>query len=181
MTSEVPSYAASLILLFLTVFLCRWRRQRLHGSASRTTSSPTAREAHDRRGAPVRDFRLYGHEEANPRTSSCRKKISTISRANEEGAALLLVPESAAEKGLDWPREILYLPPRDLARKNGMARAWARTIRYQEKKWALPMSRCFTSCMTLSAASPKISPKLYRIAGGTIARVSRTRRTGPNG
>jgi len=34
---------------------------------------------------------------------------------NEEGAALLLVPESAGEKGWTGPREILYLPPRDMA------------------------------------------------------------------
>jgi Xaa-Pro aminopeptidase len=38
-----------------------------------------------------------------------------LSGHNEEGAALLLVPESAEQKGWTGPREILYLPPRDLA------------------------------------------------------------------
>ncbi len=33
---------------------------------------------------------------------------------NEEGAALLLLPADAAEKGWKGPGEILFLPPRDL-------------------------------------------------------------------
>jgi Xaa-Pro aminopeptidase len=67
-------------------------------------------------GAPIVIFGFTGHEEANPSYVFMQEEnFYYLTGHNEEGAALLLVPESAAQKGWAGPREILYLPPRDLA------------------------------------------------------------------
>jgi Xaa-Pro aminopeptidase len=66
--------------------------------------------------APVVIFGYTGHEEANPSYVFLQEEnFYYLTGHNEEGAALLLVPESAEQKGWSGPREILYLPPRDLA------------------------------------------------------------------
>jgi len=66
--------------------------------------------------APVVLFGYTGHEESNPSYVFMQEEnFYYLTGHNEEGAALLLVPESAAEKGWNGAREILYLPPRDLA------------------------------------------------------------------
>jgi Xaa-Pro aminopeptidase len=66
-------------------------------------------------GAPVVIFGYTGHEEANPSYVFMQEEnFYYLTGHNEEGAALLLVPESAAQKGWTGPREILYLPPRNL-------------------------------------------------------------------
>ena len=65
--------------------------------------------------APIVLFGYTGHEEANPSYVFMQEEnFYYLTGHNEEGAALLLVPESAAQKGWNGPREILYLPPRDL-------------------------------------------------------------------
>jgi Xaa-Pro aminopeptidase len=57
-----------------------------------------------------------GHEEANPSYVFMQEEnFYYLTGHNEEGAALLLMPESAEQKGWSGAREILYLPPRDLA------------------------------------------------------------------
>src|SRR6202166_221128 len=67
-------------------------------------------------GAPIVIFGYTGHEEANPSYVFMQEEnFYYLTGHNEEGAALLLVPESAAQKGWSGAREILYLPPRDLA------------------------------------------------------------------
>jgi Xaa-Pro aminopeptidase len=67
-------------------------------------------------GAPIVIFGYTGHEEANPSYVFMQEEnFYYLTGHNEEGAALLLVPESAAQKGWTGSREILYLPPRDLA------------------------------------------------------------------
>jgi Xaa-Pro aminopeptidase len=67
-------------------------------------------------GAPIVIFGYTGHEEANPSYVFMQEEnFYYLTGHNEEGAALLLVPESAVQKGWTGPREILYLPPRDLA------------------------------------------------------------------
>src|SRR6202163_696335 len=74
-------------------------------------------------GAPIVVFGYTGHEEANPSYVFMQEEnFYYLTGHNEEGAALLLVPESAAQKGWTGPREILYLPPRDLAQEkwNGL-------------------------------------------------------------
>src|SRR5260370_413270 len=69
-------------------------------------------------GAPVVIFGYTGHEEANPSYVFMQEEnFYYLTGHNEEGAALLLVPESAAQKGWTGPREILYLPPRDPAQE----------------------------------------------------------------
>src|SRR6202166_5059096 len=66
--------------------------------------------------APVVLFGYTGHEEANPSYVFMQEEnFYYLTGHNEEGAAMLLVPESAVEKGWTGPREILYLPPRNLA------------------------------------------------------------------
>src|ERR1700733_12787706 len=66
--------------------------------------------------APIVLFGYTGHEESNPSYVFMQEQnFYYLTGHNEEGAALLLVPESAAQKGWTGPREILYLPPRDLA------------------------------------------------------------------
>ncbi len=64
--------------------------------------------------APIVLFGYTGHEEANPSYVFMQEEnFYYLTGHNEEGAALLLVPESAAQKGWNGPREILYLPPHD--------------------------------------------------------------------
>ena len=64
--------------------------------------------------APVVLFGYTGHEESNPSYVFMQEEnFYYLTGHNEEGAALLLLPESAAQKGWPGPREILYLPPRD--------------------------------------------------------------------
>lgn len=66
--------------------------------------------------APIVLFGYTGHEEANPSYVFMQEEnFYYLTGHNEEGAALLLVPDSATQKGWSGPREILYLPPRDLA------------------------------------------------------------------
>jgi Xaa-Pro aminopeptidase len=66
--------------------------------------------------APIVLFGYTGHEEANPSYVFLQEEnFYYLTGHNEEGAALLLMPESAAQKGWGGPREILYLPPRDPA------------------------------------------------------------------
>jgi Xaa-Pro aminopeptidase len=66
--------------------------------------------------APIVLFGYTGHEEANPSYVFMQEEnFYYLTGHNEEGAALLLVPESAAQFGWTGPREILYLPPRNPA------------------------------------------------------------------
>jgi Xaa-Pro aminopeptidase len=72
--------------------------------------------------APVVLFGYTGHEEANPSYVFAQEEnFYYLTGHNEEGAALLLVPESVdqkgAQKGWTGPREILYLPARDLSQE----------------------------------------------------------------
>jgi Xaa-Pro aminopeptidase len=68
--------------------------------------------------APVVLFGYTGHEEANPSYVFLQEEnFYYLTGHNEEGAALLMVPEAAAQKGWTGPREIFYLPPRDLAQE----------------------------------------------------------------
>jgi Xaa-Pro aminopeptidase len=66
--------------------------------------------------APIVLFGYTGHEEANPSYVFMQEEnFYYLTGHNEEGAALLLVPEPATQKGWTGAREILYLPPRDPA------------------------------------------------------------------
>jgi Xaa-Pro aminopeptidase len=62
--------------------------------------------------APVVLFGYTGHEESNPSYVFMQEEnFYYLTGHNEEGAALLLVPEAADQKGWTGGRETLYLPP----------------------------------------------------------------------
>jgi len=64
--------------------------------------------------APVLLFGYTGRENSSPAYVFLQEpNFYYLTGHNEEGAALLLVPASAAEKGWHGPNEILFLPPRD--------------------------------------------------------------------
>jgi Xaa-Pro aminopeptidase len=112
MNSRNPLLRSSLIV-FLFVFLAplarAWEREPNGVFAERRAKLVAAV------GAPVVIFGYTGHEEANPSYVFMQEEnFYYLTGHNEEGAALLLFPESAAEKGWTGPREVLYLQPRDL-------------------------------------------------------------------
>jgi Xaa-Pro aminopeptidase len=109
-------FLRSSLIIFLFVFLAplaqAWEREPNSVFAERRAKLVAAV------GAPVVIFGYTGHEEANPSYVFMQEEnFYYLTGHNEEGAALLLVPESAAEKGWTGPREILYLPPRDLVQE----------------------------------------------------------------
>jgi Xaa-Pro aminopeptidase len=115
MTKRNPLLRGSLILLlllFLAPLVRAWEREPSSVFAERRAKLIAAL------GAPVVIFGYTGHEEANPSYVFMQEEnFYYLTGHNEEGAALLLVPESAEQKGWIGPREILYLPPRDLAQE----------------------------------------------------------------
>jgi len=73
--------------------------------------------------APVVLFGYTGRENSSPSyVFNQEENFYYLTGHNEEGAALLILPANAAEKNWKGPREILFLPPRDLAeeRWNGV-------------------------------------------------------------
>ena len=119
MYGRSPILRSGRILLFLLVFLApltppaqAWEREPNTVFAERRAKLIAAV------GAPIVIFGYTGHEEANPSYVFMQEEnFYYLTGHNEEGAALLLVPESAAQKGWTGPREILYLPPRDPAQE----------------------------------------------------------------
>jgi len=105
----VRSVYAILLVSLLAPMLGAWEREPLNVFAERRAKLEAALNA------PVVLFGYTGHEEANPSYVFMQEEnFYYLTGHNEEGAALLLVPESAQQKGWTGPREILYLPPRDL-------------------------------------------------------------------
>jgi len=101
---------ALLLVAALAPILRAWERQPLSVFAERRARLVAAVSA------PVVLFGYTGHEEANPSYVFMQEEnFYYLTGHNEEGAALLLMPESAEQKGWSGAREILYLPPRDLA------------------------------------------------------------------
>jgi len=101
---------ALLLVAALAPILRAWEREPLSVFAERRAKLVAAVNA------PVVLFGYTGHEEANPSYIFMQEEnFYYLTGHNEEGAALLLVPESAKQKGWSGAREILYLPPRDLA------------------------------------------------------------------
>ena len=114
-----PTVRSGLMLLFLVIYLARlapqalaWEREPNSVFAERRAKLMAAASE------PIVIFGYTGHEEANPSYVFMQEEnFYYLTGHNEEGAALLLVPESAAEKGWTGSREILYLPPRDPAQE----------------------------------------------------------------
>jgi Xaa-Pro aminopeptidase len=101
---------ALLVVLCLAPVLGAWEREPLSVFAGRRAKLVSAVNA------PIVLFGYTGHEEANPSYVFLQEEnFYYLTGHNEEAAALLLVPESAGQKGWTGPREILYLPPRDPA------------------------------------------------------------------
>ena len=116
---------------------------------------------------PIVMFGYTGHEEANPSYVFMQEEnFYYLTGHNEEGAALLLVPESAAQKGWTGPREILYLPPRDLAEEkwNG-PRMGPDDPGIQEKTGFADVETFREIARCACGAREKFSGDLYRIAG----------------
>src|ERR1700731_4754764 len=73
--------------------------------------------------APVLLFGYTGKENSSPSyVFNQEENFYYLTGHNEEGAALLVLPAGASERGWKGPAEILFLPPRDLAeeRWNGL-------------------------------------------------------------
>jgi len=99
---------AFLVVACIAPMLRAWEREPLNVFAERRARAVAAVNA------PIVLFGYTGHEEANPSYVFMQEEnFYYLTGHNEEGAALLLVPESADEKGWTGPREILYLPARD--------------------------------------------------------------------
>src|SRR6266571_1694469 len=116
MKSQRSILRSGLVLLFLLMCLApmvrAWERESNSVFAERRVKLIAAV------GAPIVIFGYTGQEEANPSYVFMQEEnFYYLTGHNEEGAALLLLPESAAQKGWTGPREILYLPPRDLAQE----------------------------------------------------------------
>jgi Xaa-Pro aminopeptidase len=107
--SILRGVAAFLALLAcLSPALGAWERGPLAEFAERRVKLMAAANA------PIVLFGYTGHEEANPSYVFIQEEnFYYLTGHNEEGAALLLVPESAAQNGWTGAREILYLPPRN--------------------------------------------------------------------
>jgi Xaa-Pro aminopeptidase len=64
---------------------------------------------------PVVLFGYTGHEDASALAEFFQdENFYYLSGHNEPGAALLIIPDPHGGKAMEGPREILYLPPRDL-------------------------------------------------------------------
>jgi len=99
---------AILTIACLAPMMRAWEREPLSVFAERRARLISAVNA------PVVVFGYTGHEEANPSYVFMQEEnFYYLTGHNEEGAALLLVPDSAAEKGWSGTRQILYLPPRN--------------------------------------------------------------------
>jgi Xaa-Pro aminopeptidase len=108
-SSTLRGVIGLLLVAGLAPMLQAWEREPLGVFAERRAKLIAAVNA------PVVLFGYTGHEEANPSYVFMQEEnFYYLTGHNEEGAALLLVPESAEEKGWTGAREILYLPVRDL-------------------------------------------------------------------
>jgi Xaa-Pro aminopeptidase len=109
-SSVLCGVIALLFVACLAPILRAWEREPLNVFAERRAKLAASINA------PIVLFGYTGHEEANPSYVFMQEEnFYYLTGHNEEGAALLLVPDSAREKGWSGAREILYLPPRDYA------------------------------------------------------------------
>jgi Xaa-Pro aminopeptidase len=109
-TSILRGAIALLVVACVAPMLRAWEREPLSVFGERRAKLVAAL------GAPVVLFGYTGHEEANPSYVFMQEEnFYYLTGHNEEGAAMLLVPDSADQKGWSGAHEILYLPTRDLA------------------------------------------------------------------
>jgi len=111
-SSILRGVLALVVLACIAPQLSAWEREPLSVFAGRRAKLVRAVNA------PVVLFGYTGEEEANPSYVFMQEEnFYYLTGQNEEGAALLLLPESAEQNGWTGAREILYLPPRDLAKE----------------------------------------------------------------
>src|SRR5260370_25404342 len=152
-----------LMLVFLLVFFAQlapqalaWEREPNSVFAERRAKLSAAA------GAPVVIFGYTGHEEANPSYVFMQEEnFYYLTGHNEEGAALLLVPESAAQKGWTGAREILYLQPRDLAQEKWNGPRLGPDDPGIKEKTGLADVEPFTKLHDTLAALAKSFPEIY--------------------
>jgi Xaa-Pro aminopeptidase len=147
---------AFLLVALLAPVLRAWEREPLSVFAERRAKLVAALNA------PIVLFGYTGHEESNPSYVFMQEEnFYYLTGHDEEGAALLLVPESAEQKGWSGPREILYLPTRNLdeERWNG-PRLGPDDPGIQEKTGFAHVEN-FSKLHDMLAALAKNSPEIY--------------------
>jgi Xaa-Pro aminopeptidase len=99
---------AAIFFLFLTLPAAGREREANDVYASRRASLTT------KLSAPVVLFGFTGNEESSPSyVFNQEENFYYLTGHNEEGAAILLLPAGATDKGWKGPRDILFLPSRD--------------------------------------------------------------------
>jgi Xaa-Pro aminopeptidase len=112
--------------------------------------------------APVVLFGYTGHEEANPSYVFIQEEnFYYLTGHIEEGAALLLMPEMADQKGWSGPREILYLPPRDLAEERWNGPRMGPDDPGIQEKTGFARVEAFAKLRETLAALAKNYPEIY--------------------
>ncbi|HTC64257.1 MAG TPA: Xaa-Pro peptidase family protein [Candidatus Saccharimonadales bacterium] len=152
----VRGVCAFLLVALLAPVLRAWEREPLSVFAERRAKLAATLNA------PIVLFGYTGHEEANPSYVFMQEEnFYYLTGHDEEGAALLLVPESADQKGWSGPREILYLPTRNLdeERWNG-PRLGPDDPGIQEKTGFAHVEN-FSKLHDTLAALAKNSPEIY--------------------
>src|ERR1700732_5334972 len=158
-----PILQSGLVLLVLLTFLVQWAPE-AHAWEREAHSVLAERRAKliAEAGGPVVIFGYTGHEEANPSYVFLQEEnFYYLTGHNEEGAALLLVPESAAQKGWSGPREILYLPPRDLAGEKGNGPRVGSVSPGIQEKTGFARVETFAKLRDALAALAKNYPEIY--------------------
>ena len=147
---------ALLVLALLAPVLGAWEREPLNVFAERRAKLVAAINA------PVVLFGYTGHEEANPSYVFMQEEnFYYLTGHNEEGAALLLVPDSAEQKGWNGPREILYLPARDLAEEKWNGPRLGPDDPGIQEKTGFARVENFSKLHDTLAALAKNSPEIY--------------------
>ncbi|HEX3378086.1 MAG TPA: Xaa-Pro peptidase family protein [Candidatus Acidoferrales bacterium] len=152
----VRGVCAVLLVALLAPVLRAWEREPLSVFAERRAKLVATLNA------PIVLLGYTGHEEANPSYVFMQEEnFYYLTGHDEEGAALLLVPESAEQKGWSGPREILYLPTRNLdeERWNG-PRLGPDDPGIQEKTGFAHVEN-FSKLHDTLAALAKNSPEIY--------------------
>ncbi len=147
---------ALLVLACLAPLLRAWEREPLSVFAERRAKLAAAVNA------PVVLFGYTGHEEANPSFVFMQEEnFYYLTGHNEEGAALLLVPDSADEKGWTGTHEILYLPPRDYAEEKWNGPRLGPDDPDITKKTGFARVESFSTLRDTLASLSKNYPELY--------------------
>jgi len=145
-----------LLLAFLAPLLHAWEREPNSVFADRRAKLMTAITE------PVLLFGYTGHEEANPSYDFIQEEnFYYLTGHNEEGAALLLLPSTAAEKGWSGPREILYLPPRDLSQEKWNGPRMGPEDAGIREKTGFANVETFAKLRDTLAALARIFPEIY--------------------